>query len=57
MMHPRFFAERVALLLVTALLFAGACAGTAFAQLIPTNDPPNYGPYNATLLEIGRAHV
>jgi hypothetical protein len=44
-----FFARRVYLVLVlAALLSAGASA-----QIVPTNDPPVYGPYNAVILQGG----
>ena len=36
---------------VIVLLIAGV--GTANAQIVPTNDPPVYGPYNALILQGG----
>ncbi|HEY4900866.1 MAG TPA: LamG-like jellyroll fold domain-containing protein, partial [Terriglobales bacterium] len=36
---------------VTALLLAGVVS--ANAQIVPTNDPPVYGPYNAVILQGG----
>ena len=37
--------------LVVAFLIAGVVA--ANAQIVPTNDPPVYGPYNAVILQGG----
>jgi hypothetical protein len=53
-MHSsRFFARRRLSLFAVAVVLLIAGVRPANAQIVPTNDPPVYGPYNAVILQGG----
>jgi hypothetical protein len=49
--HPSMTLPKCSWLIAVAALVA--CSAVAKAQLPPTNDPPQYGPYNGTFLPDG----
>src|SRR5580700_5040215 len=52
MNHVCFLARRLTFVL-SLLLISAFFAGAVQAQFVPTNNPPQYGPYNAVFLRGG----
>ena len=51
--YESFWSLSFPLRLLSAILFSLCLAVSLSAQIVPTNDPPVYGPYNAVILQGG----